>query len=216
MYIVDSNRSQPLFVLSAVFMLLVLCVSVFAQSGTFTDDRDKKKYKTSLIGGKRWMSENLNYKPKSGNSWCYNDSASYCVKYGRLYDWETARTVCPKGYHLPSREEWGALVKAAGGDAAGKALKSKSGWRYEGEVDDEDERIDGNGTDRFGFSAKSSGYRTYDGDGYYQVNDGVAFWWTSSEYGKDYAYYWYMDYSDEADEDKTLMGFGYSVRCVGD
>jgi uncharacterized protein (TIGR02145 family) len=200
---------------AAVISVCVLCGTVFAQSVTFIDIRDKNKYKTVVIGGKRWMAANLNYAPDSGNSWCYNDSASYCAKYGRLYDWETAKSACPKGYHLPSREEWGALVKAAGGEAAGKALKSKSGWKYEGEIDDDDERIDGNGTDRFGFSAKPGGYREY-GGGYYQINEGRGYWWTSTEYGKDYAYYWEMYYGDKVDEDKTLRRFGYSVRCVGD
>jgi uncharacterized protein (TIGR02145 family) len=43
------------------------------------------------------MAENLNYQPETGKSWCYNDSDSYCEKYGRLYDWEAAMKVCPAG-----------------------------------------------------------------------------------------------------------------------
>jgi uncharacterized protein (TIGR02145 family) len=33
------------------------------------------------------MAENLNFAfPIYGNRWCYSDTASYCMTYGRLYD----------------------------------------------------------------------------------------------------------------------------------
>jgi len=113
-------------------------------SGTFTDERDGQTYRTvRMPDGKVWMAQNLNYKPESGNSWCYNDDESMGEKYGRLYDWKTAKKVSPKGWHLPSRKEWNDLISAADGEVAGMRLKSKSGWNK-----------DRNGTDDFGFSAK--------------------------------------------------------------
>ena len=116
-------------------------------TGTMTDSRDGQTYKTVTIGSQTWMAENLNY--ETSNSYCYNDSASYCIKYGRFYIWEAATTACPEGWHLPTKAEFKTLFTAVGGELiAGQKLKSTSGWNdYRGES--------GNGTDAFAFSALS-------------------------------------------------------------
>jgi len=137
--------------------------------GSFTDDRDKKKYKSVKINGKTWMAENLNFKADS--SLCYGKKDANCKTYGRLYTWEAAKTACPAGWHLPKKEDWEALLKLErmlapstpqrgdeqGNDKAGETLRSKTGWpkialgipNY-------------NGTDVLGFSALPGGYRKRD------------------------------------------------------
>jgi len=57
----------------------------------------------TMPDGKTWMTENLS--KTTDGSWCYNNSADSCNKYGRLYDWETANTVCPNGWKLPDTAE---------------------------------------------------------------------------------------------------------------
>jgi uncharacterized protein (TIGR02145 family) len=173
--------------------------------GTFTDGRDRQTYKTVKIGKQTWMAENLNYQTESG-SWCYKDSISHCKKYGRLYDWKTATTVCPKGWKLPDTADWNRLVATAGGKKiAGKKLKSKSGWNK-----------NGNGTNDFGFSALPGGSRDYS-DGSFDYAGNYGNWWTATEYNASFAYTRDMNYdNDSVFEYGIDKSFGFSVRCVED
>jgi len=139
-----------------------------AKSGTFTDSRDSKVYKWVEIGGKTWMAQNLNYDdPSSTTDVCYENDTENCDTYGRLYDWETAKTSCPAGWHFPSYAEWATLIDFAGGaDYAGAKLMSKTGWATNV------------GTDDFGFSALPSGM--YSGgkfSGGFNDLIGVCAWW---------------------------------------
>jgi uncharacterized protein (TIGR02145 family) len=220
----------------AATLLALLCIAAFAQQkGTFTDTRDGKTYKTTKIGEQVWMAENLNYEAE--RSRCYNDSISYCKKYGRLYDWATAmgidkefndkkwngsdvkrQGVCPKGWHLPSNAAWDKLYRYADGDkgtknpydseTAGKYLKSKEGWNdYKGKS--------GNGEDKFGFSALPGGYG--DSDGYFDGVGSYGHWWSSIEYSSNYAYFRLMFYDFEiAGWYDSSKDFLFSVRCVQD
>ena len=136
----------------------------------------------------------------------------FCAKYGRLYNGNTAKTVCPTGWHLPSRDEWGALAKAAGGTGgygaggtAGKALKSMSGWKN-----------NSNGTDTYGFSALPGGYSKHNSDFYDAGNEG--YWWTATQYGgnNDGSYYRNINGGDGVYEGSSSRDAGFSVRCVAD
>jgi uncharacterized protein (TIGR02145 family) len=195
---------------------------------TLTDTRDGKTYRTVKIGKQTWMAENLNYRPKTGKSWCYEDSSSYCKKYGRLYDWKTAKTVCPADWHLPSREEWDSLADYAGDKKrrrfidrsdtgyywpnAGMRLKSMSGW-YGRDGND-----NGNGTDEFGFSALPGGYyfdtnNSMDGKFHFAGVEGS--WWTATEGRSGRVYNRRLHCNDgNMEDDKVGVGIGLSVRCV--
>jgi uncharacterized protein (TIGR02145 family) len=150
------------------------------------------------------MEQNLNFQTKSG-SWCYDNKADNCKQYGRLYDWKTATTVCPKRWKLPSREDWDILVATAGGkEIAGKKLKSKSGWNK-----------NGNGTDDYGFSALPGGDR--DSGGNFGNVGNYGHWWTATEAGDNNAYYRYMYYlNGNVYENYDNKNNGFSVRCVAD
>jgi uncharacterized protein (TIGR02145 family) len=195
-------------VMRRVYLAMLMAAAGFlfvgpaaAQTGTFVDSRDKQTYKTVTIGKQTWMAQNLNYQTDS--SWCYENNANNCKKYGRLYDWNMAKLVCPKDWHLPSKKEWREMVALAGSSTGGTKLKSKNGWK-EG----------GNGTDDYGFSALPGGRRGSDGK---FRGAGYGYWWTATDYpsGGGNAYYRNMDYNyGNVYEDYRDKSNGYSIRCV--
>ncbi len=131
--------------------------------GNLTDDRDKKVYKTVIIGTQTWLAENMNYEV-ANSSWCYKKDPQ-CNVSGRYYDWIGANKACPSGWHLPTMEEWGTLFDYTYGsdclpngcEDGATPLKAQTGW------DDDDFEIDPNGTDKYGFTALPSGIRGPDG-----------------------------------------------------
>ena len=197
---------------------------VEADENCFKDARDGQTYKTVKIGDQVWMAENLNFETDS--SFCYNDSAVYCEKYGRLYRWAAAigksegkcgygytcslpsgniQGVCPEGWHLPSNTEWETLFDAVGGrSTAGAVLKSTFGWKNRG-----------NGSEAFSFSALPVGIRGYSGS-YYGEGDKAHFW-SSTEYDSNEAYSVCLNYGrDYANLSYISKDHGFSVRCIRD
>jgi uncharacterized protein (TIGR02145 family) len=201
---------------------------------TFVDERDGKTYKYVTIGTQTWMAENLNYTPRRGNSWCYKNKESECVRYGRLYDWQTAMAgsagsktnpsgvqgVCPNGWHLPSDAEWTELVTFVENDGgctscAWKKLKAASNWSS-----------GGNGTDDYGFSALPGGIFNTDIADMFGLNafrevGFSGYWWSSSDgsgmvpaaYNRSMASSHEKIYQKDGN---SLKVKGHSIRCVQD
>jgi uncharacterized protein (TIGR02145 family) len=84
--------------------------------GTLYDENDGTIYKIVKIGNQIMMAENLARKPVKGNFWAYDNNEKNVGKYGYLYDWETAKAIAPKGWHLPTKAEWETLYTYLGGD----------------------------------------------------------------------------------------------------
>ncbi len=190
------------FILTVIVMVTYFAVGAFAapKKGTMKDPRDGKVYKTVQIGSQTWMAENL--RVKSEGSWCYEGKESNCQKYGRLYNWDAAETACPAGWHLPTIEEFDALLVAVGENVANKKLKSTSGWRE-----------NGNGDDAVGFSALPAGGRDNDGS-YYNEGKSAYFWSEDNGYG---VYYMFHSFgSGRSAVGKYDEDDGFSVRCVKD
>jgi uncharacterized protein (TIGR02145 family) len=165
-----------------------------------------RKYKTVKIGDQLWMAENLAYRPQVGNYWAYNNDPKNVKKYGYLYDWETAKKVCPAGWHLPSDAEWTRLTDYLGGkEVAGSKMKSRAGWRD-----------NGNGTDESGFSGLPSGSHLKGGT-FHDIHSN-GYWWSCTSYNdKQDAWYRGLGYNySDASRNNYSNGSGFSVRCLGD
>jgi len=175
-------------------------------------------YKTVVIGTQTWMAENLNY--NASGSECYNDGIDNCEKYGRLYNWSVAKTVCPIGWHLPSSAEWDILMTKVGGSStAGTKLKATSGWNdYNGKS--------GNGTDDYGFAALPGGGARRrvpdpndapDACGDTCIPKSTGYWWSDSESDGNYASCRYMFSGNEGVSKIDYYKLSsFSVRCVKD
>lgn len=160
------------------------------------DERDCQVYRTVTIGGQTWMAQNLNYLPKSGDSYCYDGDDSYCEKYGRLY--VRAAVSCPSGWHVPDDSEWQTLFASVGGQSkASAALRASSGWE-EKHPDLEDE-------DAYGFSALPSGV-------YYFGDEGNTGWFFSATDYNDFS----VDASESSKKSTAASYTAISVRCVKD
>ena len=205
------NKRNDLLTVVCLLVLTCFILCGFAEnlspSGKLVDSRDGQSYKTVRIGNLNWMAENLNY--ESENSYCFDDKAINCVKYGRLYLGKTVMDVCPAGWRLPTEAEWAELISLAGGfKHAGKSLKSKKGWLY-----------GGNGSDDVGFSALPAGIR-YENGLYANRESYAGFWSSSEDKGRDasssYEFFSmnlrYFD--DHAKLDGEYRRRWQSVRCV--
>lgn len=202
----------------SVLVIISYCLINMAMSQTVT------------IGKQVWMNKNLNVDKfrngdpipqvktnkeweKAGDegkpAWCYydNDPANG-DKYGKLYNWyavNDSRGLAPKGWHVPSDEEWTILTDYLGGEVeAGAKMKSKSGWYKEG-----------NGTNSSGFSGlpggNRNGYGTFDGIGNY------GHWWSSTEDGTRAVWYRCLGCDTGIFSGNVYnKGIGFSVRCLRD
>lgn len=172
---------------------------------SFTDTRDGQTYKTIKIGTQTWLAENLNY--DVGNSSCYDNSASNCTAYGRLYDWETATSVCPTGWHLPSDDEWTELINYLGGEALAGGRMKETGTSYWNSPNSD-------ASNSSGFSARPGGRQLT--NGYANINQ-AGYWWSSTESSSTSAYNRYLIYNGgSVTKTGPDKGTGQSVCCVKD
>jgi len=115
-------------------------------------DIDGNVYKTVKIGTQVWMAENLKVtRYRNGNpipnvlddkAWRvlstgaysnYNNDENLVKTYGRLYNWHAvsdSRGIAPKGWHIPSDEEWTTLTNTLGGDAVAGGEMKEAGTEH--------------------------------------------------------------------------------------
>jgi uncharacterized protein (TIGR02145 family) len=190
------------------------------------------------IGNQIWMSKNLNVdtfrngdkiieasNPADWNkciqdkipAWCYYDNnTNNSEKYGKLYNWYALtdpRNIAPKGWRIPTNEDWDELtVKNLGdnGSIYGRPayyIKNRTGWAQSNSVNSEF----GNTS---GFSAMPGGFRQLNGNFLYETYWGV-FWMSTKDKNNDE---WNRMFSYESYKFITVTQLGkdggLSIRCI--
>lgn len=140
----------------------------------------------------------------------YNFDSTNGVKYGKLYNGYAVldpRGLAPKGWHVPSYEEWIVLCEYLGGQFnAGKKMKSTSGWKF-----------NNNGNNSSGFNAVPAGICD---NGTFEYLLGDTYFWSTTESNeglegmiKERS----LSYAHEMLNNGALSkSYGLSVRCVID
>ena len=175
-------------------------------------------------------------------SWCYDNDSVYCAKYGRLYTWAAAmdsmgrwtangkncgllktcsptypvRGICPEGWHLPNYDEWATLIVAVDGSIREYNKSNTAGGKLKSTTNDWNSAWNGGGneTDVYGFSALPAGFRENAGN--FEFEGDNAFFWSSTERNRDYAWYMELFSNNNANLNYDLKQSGFSVRCVKD
>ena len=216
--------------------LLFIGISLFfgysytQTTGTITDARDGKVYKTVVIGNQTWMAENLNVDKfrngdpipeaktkeewkKAGEEgkpvWCYynNDSTNGRI-FGKLYNWycvNDSRGLAPEGWQIPTDLQWKELTIFLGDEEiAGQKMKSKNGWSE-----------NGNGSNDSGFSGLPGGNRTGSGRFFNPEFGKQGIWWSKDDINH-FAYHFYLLDDGILPAPCSPKQEGLSVRCIKD
>jgi len=186
------------YFLAAAF---ILAFSTLQSQDKFTDKRDGNVYRIIKVNGITWIAENMRYKPGNGAVY-YDNNPDNAGDYGLLYEWETAKKVCPDGWHLPTGAEFRNLSDH---------FQHHDSWRKESK-------------DTVSFTIQLGGFQ--DQEGTFSEIDESGYYWTATEYDKKSAeYFSYLiidnmvvtDISrkeDIEDIQGTDKDDKYSVRCI--
>jgi uncharacterized protein (TIGR02145 family) len=191
-------------------------------------DIDGNIYKTIKIGNQIWMAENLratHYNNgdllpqrliktnlysgiEEGAYGSYNDTndKDSIATFGLLYNWyaiSDGRGLAPKGWHIPSREEWETLLTnlGSGTEAELKLLESGSTHWYYLNL----------GNNESGFTALPAGQ--FNTGGFFGIGYWTA-WWTISEKDKQSAFAKEYSTNYPAKISAFPKSMGLSVRCI--
>lgn len=202
-------------------------LTLLPDTSTMVKDIDGNVYHTKKIGSQVWTIENLkttrlndgtaielvtddnSWSSKSTGAYCFFDNdASNKSDYGALYNWYAAGSnkLAPKGWHIPTLDEWTTLINYLGGsEVAGGKLK-EVGLAHWSSPNAE-------ATNSSGFTALPGGYRYIEGQ--FVNMHSFGYWWTSTTYDNENAYYIDMRRDYGSTESQIIVeGSGFSVKCI--
>ena len=204
-------------------------------------DQDGHSYYVVQIGNQCWMRTNLRTSKyndgttipggKNCSSYSTTDpyhyiNPSYDPNYGYFYNWPAASNqICPKGWHVPSQEEWATLFAEAGVSTTKNtgtgAVYLAGGCDWEGITlgtsSVTPNSYENQARDKWGFTALPTGrcWLNNTTDLMFEDYGRGAYFWSSTEVDAQYAYDWYLGagYSGAANEGLGKE-HGRVVRCL--
>jgi uncharacterized protein (TIGR02145 family) len=215
-----------LFLLLIIFVLflprIVNAQDEYPNEGMPIRDIDGNVYRIIMTESGVWMAENLNtFKLNDGtplqivydnSKWddiqvpargFYKNTVEYANTYGAIYNWYAVQTgkLCPKGWHVPSEEEWLDLMEYAGsnqrsGDNAAKLKEAGTAhWKAPNT----------GATNEIYFTALPAGEISF---AYSKEDEGTkTTWWTSTE---DI----YNLLPGEAPQNASIVGLSYDFNTA--
>lgn len=226
-------------------------------------DVDGHVYHAVRIGKQVWMAENLYATMYQDHGFIHNGemdisdglgffrmrpngSLANVRPYGLLYSWDAAtrdeawtsdkhpvQGACPKGWHVPSLNEWDELINTVNNtpeyqQRSSSTVKALAATNYSEDFWLENGMpgtpgCEPNSNNSTNFNALPAGY--CENKHYYRFGEEAYFWTCNKTHGPDGEdEYWYVSLKCDADtltyqthEQKTYpQGVAYSVRCVKD
>ena len=198
----------------------------YCGSSDLVDTRDGTHYETVQIGTQCWMAENLNIGQMilSNNNqtdnniiekYCYDNDDTNCIIYGGLYKWREANQywhfgaqgVCPDGWHLPSIDEYDALINFLGGSGIAGGKMKETGTTHWNTPNT-------GATNSSGFTGFAGGYSS--GSSFLQLLN-YGYYNTRNGY-YDGPMYKRLNYNndDVSQNGSSVDNMGLSVRCIKD
>jgi uncharacterized protein (TIGR02145 family) len=200
------------------------------QTGTVTDI-EGNVYRTITIGGQTWMAENLKtskynnstsipqvtdsavWRGLTNGAYCYynNDIELVGIVYGKIYNGYAVVTgnLCPFGWHVPTTNDWDAMIKYLGGkEVAGGKLKETGTAHWTAP--------NTGATNATGFSALPGGGRGYSGSFGNGLGLSTDFWSGVEILTLLPIYGLSNDNAKVSTGFSVNKGYGYYVRCIKD
>jgi uncharacterized protein (TIGR02145 family) len=209
------------------FILLVTIVTTSCNNNATTEKKEVK------IGPQTWMTENLNVDKfqngdpipevkrkedwekaaKNGQpAWCYYDNnPSNGEKYGKLYNWYAVndpRGLAPKGWRIPTKDDFIKLLESLGDKPTSKFLNS----------DNEETTYSGKSLLESGMNCTLGGNRTHGLN--FEDDNNTGYWWSSD--GLDSNIHYYYSYNSSGSlrwsrgRGERFKENGFSVCCIKD
>ncbi len=214
--------------LSSLFILVAITLSQYACSNdvstaeslqlsradTTFSDRDGNTYRARRIGTRYWMVDNFKGTRTAegrdvNGAFVYRNEGNNVPVYGRLYTWYAAVQAAPRGWRLPTKEEWEELFDSLGGvGIAGGKLK-ESGTAHWNSPNT-------GATNSLGFTGLPGGFRGPDGT-YYELGRHGDYWGTALNGQEPFCVYLYnttANVSAEVSPVDRSSGIAFSVRYV--